>query len=64
MMLYHGALRHKTFDDEPIARSVSDTVCLFESPFSMMRLTIGWSVEGHNARMDGGPDIERKQVEW
>jgi hypothetical protein len=41
-----------------------NAVCLFESPFDMMGLSIGLSIEGLDARMNGGPDIEREQVEW
>ena len=43
---------------------VSDTVCLFESPFDKVRLTVHISIERPDARMNGGPDISVKQVEW
>ena len=43
---------------------ISDTVRLFESPFDKMRLTVGFSVESPDARMNSGLDIGVKLVEW
>ena len=63
-MFQNSALRHKAFSNESIATILSDTMCLFESPFDKMRLTVGVSIEISNARMNGGLDIGVEQVEW